>query len=73
MKTYTSLSLEVIHFESQDVITASGAAVDYGVCICNSSAGPTCSYYNHAYNYWVDGKPVPYSCTYIGPSHKCGH
>jgi len=76
MKTYSSLSLEVIHFKSQDVITASGTPVepiDYGVCICNTMAGPTCSFYNHSYVNWVNGQEVPYSCTYFGPSHKCGH
>ena len=32
MKTYTSLSIDIIHFEAQDVITSSTA-----ICNCNTA------------------------------------
>ena len=37
MKTYSSLSIDVIRFEAQDVITTSNAVVSAPSCICEAT------------------------------------
>lgn len=38
MKTYSSLSIDVIHFEAQDVITSSTALDTHCICVPGESA-----------------------------------
>ena len=51
------LKIDVIKFEAQDVITASGVAAP-GVCTCEKVYNETCAWEYHR------------TCTYVG-THNC--